>query len=554
MKKYTDIEYQIFENIAQVKSILRKNNGSQEDEDFQKIVGATNKDGWVGLLTRLVYKDGVDVDEVISFYPDLKKSKMDLGKLNKMSYDDIIDLLYQESDKKTSDVKFVGRVKDYLIFHVLTFESGLKICSPSWCIKSKNHWRGYIQTGTSEQFVIIHSEYVNKSGKTKLLTPDSPGYMGSYSNRKKPEVRYGITYYKNGKTVIFDDNNKNHKVKGVLIDIIQEIKEYVLSENIFSIESNLPNDEYGKVKKILISYIQEKSPLSWDYSIQYNINYDKAYEVVMDEVYNHISKEEFKNWWNKYSQKILTDGDFIQSDGLTDYILYMLTDRHGIDEMPHHPLSGNWLDEKEMSDHSYKFFYGFHRNKYGKLYIYQSYDNISNWFESILTNLFDVFYEESMSKDIDPSYLPPWYNQIDEQLSKARVNRLLNYSLNLFLTPIKNRDDKGVEVEFLTESFIQYFKLLINNESFDNIDPKYKIDLSRESELNDIKESIFIKKHEIKVGPIVIDTIEIKKLKIDQELTKDTVFELLEAIQIVDTTDSIEIIQKEETISIKLLF
>ena len=559
MKKYTDIQYKIFENIAQAKSILRKNNGSQEDEDFQKIVSTTNKDGWTGLLTRLVYKDGVDVDEVISFYPDLKKSKMDLGKLNKMSYDDIIDLLYQESDEKTNDVKFVGKVQDYLIFHVLTFESNLKICSPSWCIKTKNDWNGYVQTGNSEQFVVIQSEYVNKSGRTKLLTPDSPAYMGNYFNRKKPEVRYGITYYKNGETIIFDDNNKSPKLQGVLSDIVKEINKYVLDEKLFQIIKNLPNDEYEKVKTLLIAYIQEENPWSWDNSIQRNnIDYDESYKNVMRQIYTHISEEEFKNWWNKYSSIILTDGDLIHSDGLTDYILYILTNKNGIDETPNHPLSGLWLSERDESDNSYKFFYGFHKNKYGKIYISQSYGNISDWFEEILKNLFYVFYEESLSISIDSSYLPPWYNQIDKQLRKLRLNRSLIHCLNLFLTPIKNRDNEGVEIEFLSESFIQYFDLLIKNESFDSIDPEHKIKLEYESELNDIKESIFktheISKYNFETKRYDIEVIEVEELKMDQELTEDVVFELLEALEIIDTTDSVKITQKENTISIKFLF
>ncbi len=36
-----------------------------------------------GLLTRLVYSDKADIEEVLGFYSDLKKSKLDLGKLNR---------------------------------------------------------------------------------------------------------------------------------------------------------------------------------------------------------------------------------------------------------------------------------------------------------------------------------------------------------------------------------------------------------------------------------------------------------------------------------------
>ncbi len=46
MRKFSDKEYKIYENLAQAKSILRRNGGSIEDEAFLQIADATNKDGW----------------------------------------------------------------------------------------------------------------------------------------------------------------------------------------------------------------------------------------------------------------------------------------------------------------------------------------------------------------------------------------------------------------------------------------------------------------------------------------------------------------------------
>lgn len=43
--------------------------------------------GYVGILTRIRFEDGVkDMDEIRSIFDILKGSKIDLSKLNKMSY------------------------------------------------------------------------------------------------------------------------------------------------------------------------------------------------------------------------------------------------------------------------------------------------------------------------------------------------------------------------------------------------------------------------------------------------------------------------------------
>jgi hypothetical protein len=475
MKKYTDIEYQIFENIAQAKSILRKNNGSQEDDDFQKIIGATNKDGWTGLLTRLVYKDGVDVDEVISFYPDLKKSKMDLGKLNKMSYDDIIDLLYQDSNNPDK-IDFVGRVGNYLIFHIKEYEEGLKICSPAWCLKTKLHWDQYV-TSSSAQFVVIQENYVNKSGRTKLLTPNSTAYMGSYGNERNPNIRYGITYYFKPKDTfeIFNDNNDTvnlkHSNKKDLELILDEIKKYTEDEGLIKIKrkrkiENL-DDPYTVIKNILKEAIIGNDPNSFDYDISESIGhamYHREMLDIFDEV-NEILKEEMdtslKEWWNEYTDRILNDSDLIHSDGLTDYILYYMTGGNSIDETPNHPLSGVFLNERELTDHCYKFMYGYHFNKYGKMMILQSYDTIADWFIYIFKNFASIFFEEPAQTAYDVETIE-WYNKLYKEFSRYGKENSINIFIEKFIS-YNNLSllNNGVRSMIDTDALSYYLRCLV---------------------------------------------------------------------------------------------
>lgn len=117
----------INENIAQAKAILKRNNLPETDEDYLKIreiVG--NSFGYIGILTRLRYVDDVtDMNEIQSIFDVLRNSKIDIAKLNKMSYDQILDVFYDElssSDKNTEDYKLIFKDKTYSFFRVFTYK------------------------------------------------------------------------------------------------------------------------------------------------------------------------------------------------------------------------------------------------------------------------------------------------------------------------------------------------------------------------------------------------------------------------------------------------
>jgi len=181
----------INENIALAKSILKKQSIAETDEDYLKIrelVG--NSFGYVGILTRLRYIDGVDdFEELKSIFDVLKNSKIDAGKLNKMSYDQILDVFYTELDtsvnKDKEDLELVFKDSQYSYYRVHTYKGIMRIGSPTWCLKTKSNWDKY-QEVYPDQWVIIHNKFVKN-----IITPDN-NYLKSYAVDHN-WIRYGIS-------------------------------------------------------------------------------------------------------------------------------------------------------------------------------------------------------------------------------------------------------------------------------------------------------------------------------------------------------------------------
>lgn len=207
----------INENIAYSRSILNKLNITKDSElynDYLKIreiCGSNN--GYVGILTKIRFIDGVeDMDEITSIFDVLKNSKIDINKLNKLSYGEILDIFYEELGGKVdkTDLELYYKDEQYSYYRVYTYKGILKIGSPSWCLKTKSNWDEY-QKHYPEQWVVVDNRY-----KNKLLSPDTT-YLSDYSNTKKAWVRYGISlrHVDDGyvKWMGNDDNNGNIEFK-----------------------------------------------------------------------------------------------------------------------------------------------------------------------------------------------------------------------------------------------------------------------------------------------------------------------------------------------------
>jgi len=198
----------INENVALAKAILNKQGittDSPEYKDYLKIreICGTGH-GYVGILTRIRFQDGVtDMDEIISIYEILKNSKIDVGKLNKMTYDDILNIFYDEfkTSEKNEDYEVLFKDSEYTYYQVHTYKGIMKTGSPSWCLKTKSNWDEY-QSVYPKQFVVVSNRY-----KNRLVVPDDD-ILSTYSS-KKGFVRFGISV---------NDSNANGVVKWTACD------------------------------------------------------------------------------------------------------------------------------------------------------------------------------------------------------------------------------------------------------------------------------------------------------------------------------------------------
>lgn len=221
----------INENIAYAKSILTKNGitlESPEYQDYLKIREICGNDhGYVGILTKLRFVDTVtDMDELKSIYEILKKSKFDFAKLNKLTYQQILELFYDElsGDKvKNEDIELIYKDSSYSYYRVYTYKGILKIGSPAWCLKTKTMWDKY-QNLYPVQWVAIDNKY-----KNNLITPDNT-YLSEYKSAKG-YIRFGICLKKNDDDSVswqaFSDSNgsmnytpDNHTFFGVMSTIL----------------------------------------------------------------------------------------------------------------------------------------------------------------------------------------------------------------------------------------------------------------------------------------------------------------------------------------------
>lgn len=200
----------INENIAYSRSILNKlgiTKDTDEYKDYLKIREiCRNSNGYVGILTRLRFIDKIDdMDEIESIFDVLKNSNIDVNKLNKLSYDEILEMFYDEIilDKNKDDYELFYKDDEYSYYKVYTYKGILKIGSPAWCLKTKKNWDSYMGKYT-DQWVIINNDY-----KNRLLSPET-SYLSFYNNKEKPWVRFGISTKVEGNMVSWTGTNDNN--------------------------------------------------------------------------------------------------------------------------------------------------------------------------------------------------------------------------------------------------------------------------------------------------------------------------------------------------------
>jgi len=203
----------LLENVALAKAIMARRGITQDSPEWADYLRiremCARNPGWVGLITKIRFVDGVeDLEELESVLDVLVSSGMDSGSLMKLTYDQILDRFHDRLVPKGTDLGYEVVVKDkmYTIYRVHTYEGIMRIGSPAWCLKTRSNWDKY-QAEYPYQFVAIHNDWVGK-----LISPDT-NYLGGYSNKTRSWVRYGFSLaVSNGMPslpVVFDDDNND---------------------------------------------------------------------------------------------------------------------------------------------------------------------------------------------------------------------------------------------------------------------------------------------------------------------------------------------------------
>ncbi len=221
-------KYQSFnENLNYARSILRKNNIPDTDEDFLRLREiCKNSTGYLGLLTKLFFIDKIDINEIEDIFNSLIEMKVNVSDVINLNYTQLSDFLYDRKSKntKSNDFKFQFTDGVYDYFQVFSFEGILDIGSPAWCIKTKSNWISYTNNDLvkNQQWVMI-----KKIGK-RLLSPNT-NYLAKYQNTQNPKIRIGMTLSRTqGKIYAFDDNdntiatNSNDTIGGRLLKNINK--------------------------------------------------------------------------------------------------------------------------------------------------------------------------------------------------------------------------------------------------------------------------------------------------------------------------------------------
>lgn len=256
----------INENIAYSKSILNKlgiSETSKEYDDYLKIKKICDKNhGYVGILTKIRFVDGVDdMDEIESIFDILKNSKIDITKLNKMSYTDILDTFYNEFDnskEKNKDYELVYKDSEYSFFKVNTYQGILELGSPTWCLKTKSNWDAY-QEKYNRQWVAISNKYLKN-----IITPNN-NYLEKYDNNLG-YIRYGVSLKLKSDSVtiaIFTDSNNELEFNPT----------YYTS---FGVVSTILNLEKG-IKKSYYEYFYCCKPISTGKIYWHEVEDNKAF-------------------------------------------------------------------------------------------------------------------------------------------------------------------------------------------------------------------------------------------------------------------------------------
>jgi len=356
----------IIENMAQAQKVLKDNNISKDDEKFKKIIDKTNKDGYTGFITKLVFELGLNLNGALDLYDDLKKYKVDIAQANiknvlndkNISNSKKIQIVIDEmrkvkKEKETEDFKLIFKDSGYNVYLINNYKGIMCTSSPAWCLKTKSQFDNYTKTKKGTQFVIIDSRLINDD-VIDLDVPNS--WSGNdYSQPGYDTTRYGITVYPSGVIDVFDDNNTQTQVSFdengdlqtksrlpiFVRKVLKKIRDYY-EKNIqkFQIKTNsgtfahayeeerpVYTEEYENFKTILEDSREEIEDASHSFSnlVEYStLNVDEIYHnfiTKLIEFSEFETKEQLFDFLIEHKDELLSDMDITMYCGIYDVFL-----------------------------------------------------------------------------------------------------------------------------------------------------------------------------------------------------------------------------------------
>ena len=425
MRRIHTFDY-IVENVAQAKTILKNNNISYDNSTFQEILKKTNRDGYTGFITRLVFELSLGLDSALNVYELAKEIKLDIGdkKLN-----DIIKSDDGKIDKVTKIIRYLKKLKkqekpyvylftenNYKVYLINKYEGIMCTGSPAWCLKTKSQFDNYTKTRRGMQFVAIHEKFAPEDDIFLLTVPnqwkDDRYISGSYS-----KMRFGITVYPFGGIDIFNDNNeliqyRNNEISddryNFLQPILNKIKQYH-RENYDDIDyESFDIDKYEDLTDSIITIMDDldlKDSFSYLAPLRDNTidnNLTEFYDKIESDLY--LNKDQFLKLLYKFRELILQDERYISANGYMDIVVnQMITHNNPQEETTDVdkeitkrtiPLGGYWIDEIEVGDTALKYSYGYQYTKYGKALIEQGFGSLNNFYKKIADNFYEILLGE----------------------------------------------------------------------------------------------------------------------------------------------------------------
>ena len=357
----------IIENMAQARKILKDNDINKDDEKFKAITDKTNKDGYTGFITKLVFEFAMNIEGALDIYDELKKYKIDLGtpKIKEILNDKgmpnaykiqhIVELIRKaKKGEENGDYELLFNSNGFNVYVVNDYKGIMCTGSPAWCLKTKSQWKSYTEQKRGTQFVLIDSRLVGENDEFELIVPDN--WDGkSYQKPGWETTRYGVTIYPTGRMEIFNDGNTQSMVKfkddelevthGSLPIFVQRVLKELHTYFIKEIQPHIPNiveepktpedfeqnDEYDNFKEVLDRVIVydsddelfvEGSNTSFNYTVEFDsFKTEEVYQEFIDAILrgmNIETKEQLFNFMKVYKNRIDAEPYFTEYSGIMD--------------------------------------------------------------------------------------------------------------------------------------------------------------------------------------------------------------------------------------------